>query len=107
MKLLRLLGLLSLVAVVNAWADPRDTVGAGVWIDLYVDNGDAVVAGQKLAVQRNARGRIVQEYTAGADGRVKVTVRGEPGETVLEIHTLPDTSQISRGHGLAARERLE
>ena len=62
---------------------------SAVWIDLLVDSGEMVRAGQKLAVQLNAQGRVVQEYTASTAGRVAIVarwVRGDGPETVLEIH---------------------
>ena len=62
-----------------------------VWIDLRVGCGEKVEVGQKIAVQRNALGRVVLEYLAPAKGRVEMTAHGrdgEPGNTILEIEAL-------------------
>jgi len=40
--------------------------------ELYVKLNDTVVKGQKLAIQRNAFGDLVQEYVAPVDGRVAI-----------------------------------
>ena len=79
----------------SATAVPASTV----WIDLLVDSGEMVHAGQKLAVQLNAQGRVVQEYTASTAGRVAIVekqVRGESPGTVLEIH-VGDTPPCTGG----------
>ncbi|MCW8127400.1 hypothetical protein [Microbulbifer halophilus] len=63
---------------------------ANHWLELTVESGENVKAGQRLAVQKNAAGEVVQEYTAGSDGEVVITARpspGAPGDTILEIHT--------------------
>lgn len=67
-----------------------DAAGANHWLELTVESGENVKAGQRLAVQKNAAGEVVQEYTAGADGEVVITARpspSAPGDTILEIHT--------------------
>ncbi|SHF90790.1 hypothetical protein SAMN04487965_2921 [Microbulbifer donghaiensis] len=60
---------------------------AGEWIQLYVFRGEVVKTGQRLAVQRNAFGRVILEYVAGSSGEVKVDGRVAlgPRNTTLEI----------------------
>ncbi|WP_250461236.1 hypothetical protein [Microbulbifer litoralis] len=67
------------------------------WIELKVGCGDYVTAGQQLAVQRNAAGEIVQEYTARAPGRVRMVARGAQGAPVLEINTLSESTACAGG----------
>ncbi|WP_091387456.1 hypothetical protein [Microbulbifer marinus] len=60
---------------------------AGEWIQLFVSRGEVVSAGQRLAVQRNALGRVVLEYVAGSSGEVTIDGRVAlgPRNTTLEI----------------------
>lgn len=71
----------------------------GIWIDLRVDSGETVAAGQTLAVQLDVRGRVVQEYTASAAGRVTISTRasgtGAVG-TILEISTSSSGGCVGR-----------
>lgn len=62
----------------------------GDWIQLFVCRGEKVKAGQRLAVQRNGLGRVVQEYIASSSGRVTVAGRVGLGaiDTTVEIGTL-------------------
>ncbi|WP_323846495.1 hypothetical protein [Microbulbifer magnicolonia] len=63
---------------------------AGEWIQLFVCRGEKVKAGQKLAVQRNAFGKVVLEYVARTSGKVAVSGRMDlgPDSTILEIGTV-------------------
>ncbi len=78
----------------SAWiertlASAATAPASAVWIDLLVDSGEMVRAGQRLAVQLNAQGRVVQEYTASTAGRVAIVARqiqGDSRDTVLEIN---------------------
>ncbi|WP_308365282.1 MULTISPECIES: hypothetical protein [unclassified Microbulbifer] len=69
------------------------------WIQLLVCPGEKVTAGQKLAVQRDARGTVVQEYISGAGGEVTITGRIAPGssDTILEIGTLSASDTCGDG----------
>lgn len=68
----------------------------GGFIELLVKPNDKVEAGQRLAVQRNAFGEIVAEYTSGVGGKVvacRTDATSEPGNmlvTVLYNRTPPD-----------------
>ena len=44
----------------------------GGFVELLVKLNDEVKKGQKVAIQRNAFGDVVHEYTAGVDGRVAI-----------------------------------
>jgi uncharacterized protein len=44
----------------------------GGFVEVQVKLNDAVKKDQKVAIQRNAFGDVVHEYTAGADGRVAI-----------------------------------
>lgn len=76
---------------IDRFLGPSDTVtGGDYWIELAVGCGERVKAGQKLAVQKNAAGQVVQEYIAADGGEVVITARpapSVPGNTILEIHT--------------------
>lgn len=69
---------------------------SGGFVELLVGLNDRVEAGQKLAVQRNAFGEIVAEYTSGVSGKVaacRTDATSEPGNMLLSIlynHTPPD-----------------
>lgn len=63
---------------------------SGGFITLLVGLGDKVHPGQKVAVQRNSFGDIVEEYTAGVDGEVAILgtdALREPGSRLMEILT--------------------
>ena len=53
-------------ALVDVIADP------GGFVEYLVGLNDAVTEGQKLAIQRNAFGDVVREYTATAAGRIAI-----------------------------------
>lgn len=57
------------------------------WIQLFVNRGERVRAGQVLAVQRNVLGKVVLEYVAGSAGEVTVSGQVDSGElnATLEI----------------------
>jgi hypothetical protein len=44
----------------------------GGFVELLVKLNDEVKKGQKVAIQRNAFGDVVHEYSAGMDGRVAI-----------------------------------
>ncbi|MFC6633420.1 hypothetical protein [Microbulbifer taiwanensis] len=77
-----------------------ESVRAGDWIQLFVCRGERVEAGQRLAVQRNGSGRVVQEYIAGSSGRATVAGRVGLGaiDTTVEIGT------VSTGDSCAGRD---
>lgn len=68
----------------------------GGFVEMLVKPNEKVVAGQRLAVQRNAFGEVVAEYTSGVDGEVaacRTDATSEPGNmlvTVLYNRTPPD-----------------
>jgi len=45
---------------------------SGGFVELLVNLNDEVKKGQKVAIQRNAFGDVVHEYTGGVDGRVAI-----------------------------------
>ncbi len=58
----------------------------GGFVELLVELKQAVKAGQKLAIQRNAFGEIVAEYTAPRDGEIgarRTDATAEPGTPIL------------------------
>lgn len=63
---------------------------AGGFVELLVKLNDSVKKGQKVAIQRNAFGDVVHEYSAGVDGRIAIigtdAVR-ERGSTIVSILT--------------------
>ncbi|MFA0809816.1 hypothetical protein [Microbulbifer epialgicus] len=61
------------------------------WVMIFVNHGDTVEKGQRLAAYKNARGRTVLEYIASRSGRVLVNGRNAPNTlgSVLEIITVP------------------
>jgi len=68
------------------------------WIDLLVDSGQTVKAGQRLAIQRNLQGRVVLEYTAGASGRVDIVARGgrrDSHNVIFEIRIRAEEEKIA------------
>lgn len=67
-----------------------EQVHAGEWIQLFVYRGEIVKAGQRLARQRNAQGKVVLEYFAASAGAVAIEGRVGLGaiDTRLLIETL-------------------
>jgi hypothetical protein len=62
----------------------------GGFIELLVKLEDDVTAGQKLAIQRNAFGEVVAEYTSPASGRIggmRSDATSEPGNVLVFILT--------------------
>lgn len=60
----------------------------GGFLELLVDLGDAVVAGQKVAIQRNSFGEVVREYTTAEAGEIATLQRDaliEPGTRVVNV----------------------
>lgn len=60
----------------------------GGFIEVLVKLNDKVEAGQKLAVQRNAFGEIVAEYTSGVSGEVmacRTDATSEPGNILASV----------------------
>ncbi len=68
----------------------------GGFVEHLVKLDEAVAAGQKISVQRNAFGEVVAEYTSGVDGKVtglRSDVTAEPGNPLAFIlfnHTPPE-----------------
>jgi len=68
----------------------------GGFVEVLVALNDKVEAGQKVAVQRNAFGEVIAEYTSGVSGEVlayRTDATSEPGNmllTVLYNHTPSD-----------------
>jgi predicted deacylase len=60
----------------------------GGFIEVLVKLNDKVEAGQKLAVQRNAFGEVVAEYTSGVSGQVmacRTDATSEPGNILVSV----------------------
>ena len=60
----------------------------GGFVELLVQPNEKVGAGQKLAVQRNAFGEVVAEYTSGVDGKVaacRTDATSEPGNMLVTV----------------------
>jgi predicted deacylase len=60
----------------------------GGFVELLVKLKDKVVAGQKLAVQRNAFGEVVAEYSSGVTGEVasyRTDATSEPGNMLVTV----------------------
>lgn len=60
----------------------------GGFVEMLVKLNDKVKAGQKLAVQRNAFGEIVVEYTSGVSGEVmacRSDATSEPGNILVSV----------------------
>jgi predicted deacylase len=70
----------------------------GGFLDMLIKPNDKVEAGQKLAIQRNAFGEIVAEYSSGVSGKIvacRSDATSEPGNmlvTVLYNKTPADTA---------------
>lgn len=61
---------------------------SGGFVEMLVGLNDRVEAGQKLAVQRNAFGEIVAEYTSGVSGEVmacRTDATSEPGNILVSV----------------------
>lgn len=72
------------------WGNDLETIRSalGGFLELLVDVNDPVVPGQKVAIQRNAFGDVVAEYTASVVGEVATIARdalSEPGSRVMQI----------------------
>ena len=60
----------------------------GGFVEFLVKLNDKVTAGQKIAVQRNAFGEVVAEYTSGVSGEVaayRTDATSEPGNILASI----------------------
>jgi hypothetical protein len=60
----------------------------GGFVELLVKLGDKVKAGQKLAIQRNSFGDILDEFASGVEGEVAILgtdALREPGTRIVEI----------------------
>lgn len=60
----------------------------GGFVELLVKLGDKVTSGQKLAIQRNSFGDVLEEFTSKVDGEVAVLgtdALREPGARLMEI----------------------
>ena len=60
----------------------------GGFVELLVKLNDKVEAGQKVAVQRNAFGEVVAEYSSGVTGQVasyRTDVTSEPGNMLVTV----------------------
>lgn len=70
--------------------DDLETVSAvaGGFVTLFVKVNDIVTKGQKIAVQRNGFGDIVQEYQSPADGRVAIVGTDAATDRGTEIATI-------------------
>jgi predicted deacylase len=69
----------------------------GGFIELFVKLEDNVTAGQKLAIQRNAFGEVMAEYTSPVSGRIgglRSDATSEPGNVLVFI--LTDGAAVSR-----------
>jgi predicted deacylase len=72
------------------FGDAFHTVRAtqGGFLELLVDLGSEVVAGQKVAIQRNSFGEVVKEYTTQVAGEIATLQRDamiEPGTRVVTV----------------------
>jgi hypothetical protein len=68
----------------------------GGFIELLVKLEDDVTVGQKLAIQRNAFGEVMAEYTSPASGRIggmRSDATSEPGNVLVFI--LADGATVS------------
>jgi predicted deacylase len=79
--------------------DLEDVVGVGGgFVEVLVQLNDEVKRGQNLAIQRNAFGDVVHEYTAGVDGRVAIIGTDAIRERGIDIVTiLTNTSACDDG----------
>ena len=61
---------------------------SGGFVELLVKLKDKVVAGQKVAVQRNAFGEVVAEYSSGVSGEIlayRSDATSEPGNMLVTV----------------------
>jgi uncharacterized protein len=60
----------------------------GGFVEFLIELNDKVTAGQKIAIQRNAFGEVVAEYSSGVDGKVAAyrnDATSEPGNMILTV----------------------
>jgi len=60
----------------------------GGFVEFLIKLNDKVATGQKVAIQRNAFGEVVAEYTSGVDGEVaafRTDATSEPGNMLLTV----------------------
>ena len=60
----------------------------GGFVEFLIELNDKVKVGQKIAVQRNAFGEVVAEYSSGVDGKVAAfrnDATSEPGNMLLTV----------------------
>jgi len=72
------------------WGDELETIRStvGGFLELFVDARNAVIPGQRVAIQRNAFGDVVAEYTTNVTGQVATIARdalSEPGTRIMQI----------------------
>jgi uncharacterized protein len=61
---------------------------SGGFVEMLVKLNDKVVAGQKIAVQRNAFGEVIAEYSSGVSGEVsayRTDATSEPGNLLVSV----------------------
>ncbi|WP_157954182.1 hypothetical protein [Microbulbifer sp. A4B17] len=70
------------------------------WIRLYVNRGDQVRKGQKIAEHRNIKGKVVLEYIANRSGRILLNSRSaiDSVESILEIITVAEDRYCDFDH---------
>jgi hypothetical protein len=71
---------------------------SGGFLEMLVDVKSRVVPGQKVAIQRNAFGDVVAEYTTSVVGEVATIARdalSEPGSRVMQILYTRATANVS------------
>jgi hypothetical protein len=74
----------------------------GGFVELLVKLTDKVKAGQKIAVQRNSFGDVVQEYFTTLDGEVAVIATDamrEPGSRIMDILAKSDDPECAKKGG--------
>jgi predicted deacylase len=83
----------------------------GGFLTLLVGLGDTVAVGQKVAIQRDSFGDVVQEYASGVAGQVATLQRDamiEPGTRVVQVlHDSPDPKCDVDGCAEAAADYVE
>ncbi|WP_444958860.1 hypothetical protein [Microbulbifer sp. ZKSA002] len=70
------------------------------WIRLYVNRGDQVRKGQKIAEHRNIKGKVVLEYIANRSGRILLNSRSaiDSVESILEVITVGEDRYCDFDH---------
>ena len=61
---------------------------SGGFVEMLVKLNDKVVAGQKIAVQRNAFGEVIAEYSSGVSGEISAyrsDATSEPGNMLVSV----------------------